>query len=64
MKPQSEIHREAVDEMTPLETKLDLVGNLSRSSLYAKTETFNGTWLCQINVAAESTRGTSFVVNK
>ena len=46
--PQSEIHWKASDEMTPLVTKLALVCNMSRSNLQTKTETFNGTWLCQI----------------
>jgi len=63
MEPQSEIHWEASDEMTPLITKFDLVGNLSRSNLQTKTETFNDTWLCQIIDVAESARGVSFMVS-
>ena len=61
--PQFETHKETYEEITRRWTKLDLVGNLSRSNLQAKIETFNGTWLCQIKDVAGSARGLSFVVS-
>jgi len=59
-----ETHEEAWEEMTLLDIKFDLVGNLSRSSRHTKTKTFKESWLCPINSAAEFARGISFVVNK
>ena len=62
IEPQPETHTATSEEMTPLVTRLDLVGNLSRSSLQAEADTFRGTCLCQIIFAAKFARGESFEV--
>jgi len=52
--PQPETHRQSSEGMAPLDIKFDLVGNLSRNSLHAKTETFWGTYWCQTKSATEA----------